>query len=409
MTPAQTVIQEVLGVKKNETVLIVANPQTYNIAHDLYVASNESGAKTTLMFQETKTLMDNAEDAVIGAIKSEPDVILSISENKLGKDAAAAKEPYVVDGKTFNSTFDYLMEGKKCTRAVWTPGITQDMFNRTVQIDYRQLADRCEKICRKYKNAVSIHVTSPNGTDVLVPVAGRQGLVDDGDFTKPGSGGNVPAGEVFISPVVGRGNTQTVEAVEKGIKAIKSVKELFGRKSDTLPEEAEERNTEAAESTDINSLGTNGTIVFDGSMSFNGGDALLETPITVVVKDGFVSDISGGEEAKRLQKDITEAEARSLLMERNGNLPEGQGLVYARNARNIGELGIGLNPAAQITGNMLEDEKAFRTCHFAIGQNYDGDAPALIHFDGVVRYPTITVNYADGTEYVLLDKGELTL
>ena len=60
-----------------------------------------------------------------------------------------------------------------------------------------------------------------------------------------------------------------------------------------------------------------------------------------------------------------------------------------KNARNIGELGIGLNPAASINGNMLEDEKAFHTCHFAIGQNYDNDAPSLIHLDGVVRNPTI--------------------
>ena len=80
---------------------------------------------------------------------------------------------------------------------------------------------------------------------------------------------------------------------------------------------------------------------------------------------------------------------------------------YKRNARNIGELGIGLNPEAQITGNMLEDEKAFKTCHFAIGANYDGDAPALIHLDGVVRNPTITINYSDGSQSKIMDKGIL--
>ena len=90
-------------------------------------------------------------------------------------------------------------------------------------------------------------------------------------------------------------------------------------------------------------------------------------------------------------------------------MPSGMGVVYARNARNIGELGIGLNPSANITGNMLEDEKAFHTCHFAIGQNYDGDAPALIHFDGVVRNPTIVFTYADGKEVTVLETGELKI
>jgi len=94
-------------------------------------------------------------------------------------------------------------------------------------------------------------------------------------------------------------------------------------------------------------------------------------------------------------------------MEKNGKLPAGQGAVYSRNARNIGELGIGLNPAANITGNMLEDEKAFRTCHFAIGMNFDSDAPALIHFDGVVRNPTIVITYNDGSQFTVLENGEL--
>ena len=58
---------------------------------------------------------------------------------------------------------------------------------------------------------------------------------------------------------------------------------------------------------------------------------------------------------------------------------------------------------------MLEDEKAFRTCHFAIGQNYDGDAPALIHFDGIVREPTLTINYRDGHSYTLIENGNLKL
>ncbi|MBR0098408.1 MAG: peptidase M17, partial [Treponema sp.] len=69
--------------------------------------------------------------------------------------------------------------------------------------------------------------------------------------------------------------------------------------------------------------------------------------------------------------------------------------------------GIGLNPAATIAGNMLEDEKAFRTCHFAIGENYDNDAPALIHLDGVVKNPTIIFIYENGSERVILKDGEL--
>ena len=58
---------------------------------------------------------------------------------------------------------------------------------------------------------------------------------------------------------------------------------------------------------------------------------------------------------------------------------------------------------------MLEDEKAFHTCHFAIGENYDNDAPALIHLDGVVREPTITINYADKESVTILENGNLLI
>src|SRR5574344_2805249 len=356
-TPAQTVVEEVCRIKKGEQVLIVANPETTVIAQQLFTASLEAGAKPVLMFQQKKPSMEAAEPAVIGALKSEPDVFFSISAIKLGKDKEAIANPYVADdGEKYDHIFDFLLRGKKTMRSVWTPGLTEDMFDRTVNIDYKLLAERCVTLCKKYEHAVSAHVTTANGTDVVVPVKGSKGLSDSGDFSTSGSGGNITAGEVFISPVVG---------------------------------------------------GTSGTIVFDGSMTFSDGDSILKTPITVKVVEGFVTDITGGEEAKRLLKDIVAAEKEAPAMEKNGKLPAGQGAVYSRNARNIGELGIGLNPAATITGNMLEDEKAFRTCHFAVGANYDNDAPSLIHLDGVVRNPTIVFTYTNGSTYELMKDGEI--
>ena len=365
-TPAQTVISTVCKITKGEKVLIVANPETNLIAQDIYTEALAAGAHPTLIFQPAKKSMDSAEPAVIGALKSEPDVFFSISHVKLGKDPEAAANPYKTeDGRTFDHIFDYLLDGKKTMRAVWTPGLTKDMFDRTVNIDYALLADRCAKLGKKYDNAVSVHVTAPGGTDITVPVEGRKGLFDNGDFSKPGSGGNIPAGEVFISPVVGDPK--------------------------------------------VEGSGCNGTIVFDGSMTFGDGDSIIKTPIEVSVKNGFVQTVKGAEEAARLLKTIEDAESKAVKMEKEGKLPAGQGEIYKRNARNIGELGIGLNPAATITGNMLEDEKAFKTCHFAIGQNYDGDAPSLIHLDGVVRNPTIVITYKDGSAFTALENGELKI
>lgn len=136
---------------------------------------------------------------------------------------------------------------------------------------------------------------------------------------------------------------------------------------------------------------------------------MLETPITVTVKDGYITDIAGGTEAARLLKGITAAEDRAEALAASSKEDGERAVLYKKNARNIGEFGIGLNPAASITGNMLEDEKAFRTCHFAVGENYDGDAPSFIHFDGLVRNPTVEILYENDKSYLLMKDGDLKL
>ncbi len=369
---ADVVIQNVCRVKKGESVLIVTNPSpdVEQISRALYESAQKAGAFAELVFQEEKSLLDYADKAVIEALKKEPSVFFSISANKLGKDEHAIVTPYRdAGGQTHDHIFHYLMDGKKSMRAVWTPGITVDMFSRCVCIDYDELKKRCDKLMSVMKGAKEIHVSAPSGTDIRVPVLNRNPMSDDGDFSLAGSGGNIPAGEVFISPVVGSGC----------------------------------------------GTGCQGKIVYDGSITLNSKDIVIRNPIEVIVKDGFVCSIKSvnpevpgiESDAAQLLDTITQAEKKAVQMEKDGKLPPLSGKKYAENARNIGELGIGLNPAARITGNMLEDEKAFKTCHFAIGSNYDGDAQSLIHLDGIVKNPTITIVYPDNSTLVIERDGEL--
>ena len=59
--------------------------------------------------------------------------------------------------------------------------------------------------------------------------------------------------------------------------------------------------------------------------------------------------------------------------------------------RIIGEFGIGTNPGARISPNMLEAEKAFGTAHFAIGDSYGlGKNASPHHYDALVEKVTIT-------------------
>ena len=352
-------IRDVLKVKEEESVLIVTNPEqnVAAISYSLYDAVLSAGGCPVLIFQDRKSQLDYAEDAVIEAISSEPDVLLSMSAGKIGKDRRAELEPYTLNGKDYDHLLTYLLAARKI-RGFWSPGVTVEMFSKTVPIDYTELKDRAARLKAIMDSADTLEITNPHGTDVKVGVSNRKAFTDDGDFSTPGSGGNLPAGETFISPALGT---------------------------------------------------TEGIIVFDGSITLHSGDCIINDPVRVDVAAGIIRDIRGADEAKLLLETITMAEENAFSMEEEGRLPPGKGIVYRRNARNIGEVGIGLNPAVEITGNMLGDEKAFHTCHLAVGSNYDEDAPALIHLDGLVSKPTITAIMPDGHRLTFMRGGDLEL
>jgi leucyl aminopeptidase (aminopeptidase T) len=152
---------------------------------------------------------------------------------------------------------------------------------------------------------------------------------------------------------------------------------------------------------------SNGVIGFDGSIVTDSGEIIIKTPIMAKVENGFVTDISGEEEAKELKRTIEKAEKTVTEFASQGKIPKDAEAPYIQNARNLGELGIGLNKNAKIVGNMLEDEKVYGTCHIALGSNYDDDAKSLIHLDGLIKKPTITVKYVDGSEKCIIKDGKV--
>jgi leucyl aminopeptidase (aminopeptidase T) len=123
----------------------------------------------------------------------------------------------------------------------------------------------------------------------------------------------------------------------------------------------------------------NGTYVVDGTMMPHG---LLEDGQTLEfdVEDGQVTRISD-DEIRGLVEEAAEAVGDS--------------------AYNLAELGIGTNVAVtELVGSVLLDEKAGGTVHIALGDDagIGGDIEAPIHFDGILREPTV---YADGEEVEL--------
>jgi leucyl aminopeptidase (aminopeptidase T) len=110
-----------------------------------------------------------------------------------------------------------------------------------------------------------------------------------------------------------------------------------------------------------------GTVVWERVASDLG---LLEGPVTITVRGGRAIGIEGGPSAERLREIV----------------------ATVRDADNIGEIGIGLNPAARIGDEITEAKKAFGTVHIALGDSaneYGGLVECDVHLDGLVMAPTV--------------------
>ncbi len=362
---ARVICDKVLDIKKNEKILIIANPRAdlLKIARALAKAAKEKGAKPAkfnaeqrkhldgdyILVQPKKTSKDFMEEYVRDAIIAKPEIVISIPADKLGKDRVGLEKPYKKGKIVRDSLLMFLLDTKQL-RGFWTPHITLDTWERTIDIDYDLLRSRVKKLIKLFKDA-DVHITTKKGTDLRMSLKGRQPLPDNGDISKKGGSGNMPCGEVFLGPKIGS---------------------------------------------------MQGTWILDGMIPLHSGKILFleKDPLTIKWEKGYIKSVKGKQAAKLLESiKWAEKEAKTKF---KGKKAE----KYFKNARHCGELGIGLNPNAKIVGTVLEDEKIMGTFHLAIGMNYEGDAPAFIHLDGVTHDPTIEV-IKDGKTKVIMRDGEL--
>lgn len=129
----------------------------------------------------------------------------------------------------------------------------------------------------------------------------------------------------------------------------------------------------------------------------------------VLVCDGSIGDLGAVPAPVRmtlLRGRVTNVECEDATYQAAVN----QALDVDDHARVIGELGIGLNPGAKVTGNLLEDEKAGGTAHIAFGNNEDmggGRNRSATHRDFLVRDPTFTVTFQGGRSERLIVGGRI--
>jgi leucyl aminopeptidase (aminopeptidase T) len=97
---------------------------------------------------------------------------------------------------------DFLTRVKKA-RYASMPLFDISMLEGPMNIDWRGLEKRTRAISKIIEGAEAVGIKTPNGTSISFSIKGRKIMCDTGNLRRPGSGGNLPAGEVFLAPVEG--------------------------------------------------------------------------------------------------------------------------------------------------------------------------------------------------------------
>ena len=199
---------------------------------------------------------------------------------------------------------------------------------KSLNVNYERMEKRGEPIKEILDNGSEVNMITRKGTDVTFDIKGMKSIINSGIYKQPGSGGNLPAGEVYLPPT---------------------------------------------------SKGTNGTIIIDGSIKTKDTCILLEKPVTLTIKEGDVVNIKGNDAGLMLEQSLQWAARTAKFpwgVRRIGEL----GIGINPSARIIGPTII--NEKALGTAHVAIGSNAW----------FGGTIFAKIHLDQVLHDPIIKVD-----------------
>jgi leucyl aminopeptidase (aminopeptidase T) len=183
---AARAVNQALRIRAGERFLLVTDRQKMEIAEALAFYAKRAGAETTTYLM-TETLRPITEPT-----RQFKELIRT-----------ASVTVYMLEGRFPEKPFRGFMvsEGAKHGRICMMPGITRDMMERLVAIDFSEMAKFTKKVMRAMHDAEDVVIENPAGTRISFSVKGRRWDADIGDISRKGVHGNLPAGECFTAPV----------------------------------------------------------------------------------------------------------------------------------------------------------------------------------------------------------------
>lgn len=221
-------LRDCMGAKPTESVLVVTDEPLRQIGMALRQAAKDLGHDVLLMEMLPRATNGAEPPPQVAHLMTMVDVVLCPTSKSLTH--TEARRAATAAG----------------ARVGTLPGVTEAIMVRCMNADYQRIADRTHRLCAAMAETQMIRVSAPGGTEITLPMKGRQPIASTGLFRERGQFGNLPTGEAYLAPLEGE---------------------------------------------------SNGVVVVDGSMA---GIGVVSQPIRIFVKDGQAADISGGPEAAQL-------------------------------------------------------------------------------------------------------------
>jgi aminopeptidase len=222
-------LKDYLGLKKEETLLIVSDETKREISQTLLEAGKQLCSEAFLIEMKQREINGEEPPVQISELMKKVDVVVCPTAKSLTH--TDARRNAVKEG----------------VRVATMPGIGIDTMVRCLAADADKVMQLSLRVKNQLVNASEIRVVTEKGTDITMPMKGRDVIESTGVLRNKGESGNLPSGEVYLAPWEDK---------------------------------------------------SNGKVVIDGSVA---GIGMLKEPITIEVKNGFAEKIEGGKEAEILK------------------------------------------------------------------------------------------------------------
>jgi leucyl aminopeptidase (aminopeptidase T) len=182
---AEIILKKCAALKKDEYLLIITDPLREKIGRDIYDTACSLYNKENIVFKIIKNRKIDGEEPPDDAAREmlNSDVIIMPTTCSLSHTQASVNAR--ING----------------ARIISMPGITEDIYNRTIDIDYTELLNITYDMARYFKRCDNIRAVSESGTDITFSLKDRLPQYLTGTAHKSGSFVNLPDGELAFAPV----------------------------------------------------------------------------------------------------------------------------------------------------------------------------------------------------------------